>query len=279
LAAFGQEVKGVDGNNPTGVYTLVTVNGSKLPATVSHGDAVIEVRSGTFTINADGTCRSKVSFGPPSGAEFTREVDATYTREGSKLNMQWKGAGMTTGVVKSDTFTMDNEGMVFAYRKQPALPTGDGQLVLDRFIGTWRTDYRSPKAEWTPVEKTGSAALTYSRVLGGQFVQEQGTHADDRTALLMYTYDAREECYRLWWFSSTGQSSLAKGVWDSDTNTLTWTYRASAEQEFTMTASHHFVSDDVFEWDLVGKDATGKILFQTKGNASRTTFGQKESKE
>jgi hypothetical protein len=48
---------------------------------------------------------------------ITREVKATYTRQGSKLTMQWEGAGMTTGTVEGDMFTMNNEGMVFSYRK------------------------------------------------------------------------------------------------------------------------------------------------------------------
>ena len=42
---------------------------------------------------------------------------ASYTRQGSKLTMKWEGAGMTTGTAEGDTFTMNNEGMVFAYRK------------------------------------------------------------------------------------------------------------------------------------------------------------------
>jgi hypothetical protein len=31
--------------------------------------------------------------------------------------MQWKDAGTTTGTIEGNTFTMDNEGMVFAYKK------------------------------------------------------------------------------------------------------------------------------------------------------------------
>ena len=101
----------------TGVYTLVTVNGSKLPATVSHEGTKLGVRSGTFTINPDGTCKSQVTFVPPSGAEATREVKASYTQKGSKLAMRWEGAGATTGEIKGNTFTMNNEGMIFSYQK------------------------------------------------------------------------------------------------------------------------------------------------------------------
>ena len=30
--------------------------------------------------------------------------------------MQWEGAGTTQGTVEEDTFTMNNEGMLFTYR-------------------------------------------------------------------------------------------------------------------------------------------------------------------
>jgi uncharacterized lipoprotein YajG len=104
----------------TGIYSLVTVDGSKVPATVFHGKTKIKVHSGTFTINADRTCSSKIIFGSPSGEKITRQVNATYSQEGSTLNMQWIGAGRTRGVIKEDIFTMNNEGMIFSYKKQPA---------------------------------------------------------------------------------------------------------------------------------------------------------------
>jgi hypothetical protein len=53
----------------------------------------------------------------PSRGDSAAEVKATYTRQGSTLTMQWEGAGTTTGTVQGDTFTMNNEGMAFAYRK------------------------------------------------------------------------------------------------------------------------------------------------------------------
>ncbi len=101
----------------SGVYRLVTVNGLKLPAKVSHEGAELEVRSGTFTITADGKCTSKMIFVPPSGQEATVNRRATCTRQGPGLNMQWEGAGTTSGKVEGNTFTMDNEGMVLVYSK------------------------------------------------------------------------------------------------------------------------------------------------------------------
>ena len=72
------------------------------------------IQSGSFSINADGTCSSKMSL---AGRDAAIEVKATYTQEGPKLTMKWQGAGMTIGTIEGETFTMNNEGMVFAYRK------------------------------------------------------------------------------------------------------------------------------------------------------------------
>ena len=99
-----------------GRYTLVAVDGAEIPATITHG-VVMTVHSGLFTIRADGTCTSKTVFQPSGRNAMTRKVNATYTRDGSRLLMKWQGAGMTTGTVEGDTFTMNNEGMIFTYRK------------------------------------------------------------------------------------------------------------------------------------------------------------------
>ena len=98
----------------SGTYTLVSINGHTLPFSLPEG-AVI--RSGVFTINKDGTCSSRMTFSNPSGADASREVHASYAREGSRLTMTWIGAGTTIGTVEGNTFTMDNEGMVLAYRR------------------------------------------------------------------------------------------------------------------------------------------------------------------
>ena len=100
-----------------GTYTLVSINGKTLPFTVTHEGPGIQVTSGTFTVRPDGTCASASAFVTPSGEAQSREVSATYTRDGSKLTIQWEGAGVTTGTVEGDTFTMENEGQLFLYRK------------------------------------------------------------------------------------------------------------------------------------------------------------------
>jgi hypothetical protein len=104
--------------NPAGVYTLVEVNGNKVPTTVSHG-AEMSILSGTFTITADKTCTSKIVLRVPPGEEITKEVKATFTQEGSTLTMEWEGAGINQGTIEGNIFTMDNGGMVFTYKRNP----------------------------------------------------------------------------------------------------------------------------------------------------------------
>ncbi len=100
--------------NPVGSYALVSVDGKKVPCTVDHDGRSMTINSGSFMINADGTCNSSMSL---AGRDAAIEVKATYTRDGSKLTMKWQGAGMTIGTVENGIFTMNNEGMVLVYRK------------------------------------------------------------------------------------------------------------------------------------------------------------------
>ena len=103
--------------NPVGVYTLVSVDGKSVLCDLSHEGTTMTVKSGVFTINADGTCRSQITFAVQSRPEMSREVNATYTQKGAELTMRWEGAGMTKGNIAGDKFTMNNEGMIFSYRK------------------------------------------------------------------------------------------------------------------------------------------------------------------
>ena len=117
LAGCRAQQAAADATDATGVYALVSVDGKPVPAHVSHGSDTLLVRSGTFTIRADGSCVSAITLVPPTGKEATREVSATYVKKGATLTMRWKGAGQTVGTVSGKTFTMQNEGLAFVYEK------------------------------------------------------------------------------------------------------------------------------------------------------------------
>jgi hypothetical protein len=140
------------------------------------------------------------------------------------------------------------------------------ERVLDKWLGSWRTSYKLLKAEWTPDEKTVTAEVTTSRVVGGRFVQEKSEHSDRSSGSLMLTYDAQMKCYRGWWFSSAGHTNEFTGEWDAGTKTMTWTSKQEAN---TSTTKHRIVDDDNLEWAVIVKDGTGKLLFHSEGKSVR----------
>jgi hypothetical protein len=97
-----------------GTYALQSVNGNTVPCKVEHDGRSFEVKSGSFVLNAEGTCASSMLI---SVSDKPIERKATYTREGSKFTMKWVGAGVNTGTLDGSVFTMQNEGMTFTYRK------------------------------------------------------------------------------------------------------------------------------------------------------------------
>lgn len=103
--------------DPAGTYSLVSVDGKPTPASIDHDGTKLQVRSGTFVIRPDGTCSTTTVFVGPAGGEMTRAVNATYTRDAATLTMRWKGAGTTVGTSDGTTFTMENEGLAWVYRK------------------------------------------------------------------------------------------------------------------------------------------------------------------
>ncbi|MCC7377196.1 MAG: hypothetical protein IT581_21220 [Verrucomicrobiales bacterium] len=107
----------VDNADISAIYHLAAIDGKKVPASVNHEGAKLEIRTGEFVIRPDGTCSSDTTFVPPSGKEARRQVDATYTRTDHELRMKWNGAGITFGHVQGDRFTMTNEGMVLEYQR------------------------------------------------------------------------------------------------------------------------------------------------------------------
>lgn len=139
--------------------------------------------------------------------------------------------------------------------------------VLDRFLGTWTTEYRMPKSEWTPEEKRGSAELVYTRELDGQFIRERGTHSDQTTATLLLTFDADKQNYRGWWFNSLGQTNESTGRWDEKSSTLFWT--GVEPNEFKGTSQHQFVGSDKFDWKVLVQDQQGVAMFRMEGASLR----------
>ncbi|MEM8679628.1 MAG: hypothetical protein AAGF97_09785 [Planctomycetota bacterium] len=248
--------------NLTGDYTLISVEGEKLPMAILSEDQQIEVREGSLTLDADGTCRCKTIVRPPSRVDATREVTGRFTRDGSKLLMQWDDAQFTEATVMGELVMMKNHGALFTYQRRPSVK------LLDRFLGTWRSVQVQGPNVGEAVE------LTYRRHLGGQFVQEVGAVDGKEVAMIMYGYDTKQNIFRLWRFSAVEAPTTATGQWDANRKTFEWNYAANPDEDFTMTARYQFLNDDAFVWEVVGRNRGDEVVFRLVGEADRTDPGK-----
>ena len=116
----------------TGSYTLRTVNGQNVPATVYEGSDLgfqlkVEVLSGRITLNSNGTfqdvttVRQTIGTGPSSTDDFT--TSGTWVQSGSTLTL--------TDPTEDETYTLTVQG--------------DGSLVQSGDIGGIQVNARYVK--------------------------------------------------------------------------------------------------------------------------------------
>lgn len=152
-----------------------------------------------------------------------------------------------------------------ASNAKPGIERSPEDKQLDRFLGTWKTEYRVPKAEWTPEEKRGSAEMIFSLELGGKMVRERTKHADGVENTFLMVFDASKKQYRAWWFSSTGQFNDSTGQWDEAAKAFTWMV---FEPELSSTAQHRFVNDKL-DWTVLVWNRQKVMVFLMEGTSAR----------
>ncbi len=105
-----------------------------------------------------------------------------YFVDVAKVDVVRRKPGDTIRV--TEDFYFSNEKMSWG-NKLGATPE---QKVLDMWLGRWRSTYMQPKTEGAAEEKSGTAELSISRVVGGQFVRENSEHSDNTTGSVTSTY-------------------------------------------------------------------------------------------
>jgi hypothetical protein len=53
----------------------------------------------------------------PPGWPRSRDFKGSYAKQGADYVLTWEGAGQTGVTINGSTLTMNNEGMLFVYRK------------------------------------------------------------------------------------------------------------------------------------------------------------------
>ena len=101
-----------------GTYTLATVDGHAVPYAPMHGgQQAPEVAGGSLTLNTDGTFSSEMRFTNPEIRVMGGSSKGNFVLERDEYVLSWEGAGKTLVQIDGDTLTMNNEGMLFVYKK------------------------------------------------------------------------------------------------------------------------------------------------------------------
>jgi hypothetical protein len=113
-----EPTKGATTSAEVGIYALVSLNGSAVPASISEGGTQIAVISGTLTLGAGGTVRISTTFRiSPGAAPMTNEVSGNYSMQGNTLTFSYTNGGRNTGTLDGNTLKMLNEGVVWLYQR------------------------------------------------------------------------------------------------------------------------------------------------------------------
>jgi hypothetical protein len=141
----------------------------------------------------------------------------------------------------------------------------EAQQVLDGLLGTWSWEKTVFKAKWNPEEKHGTGTYSFSRILGGAFVQQTTEDSEKKTGLGLFTYDLKRRCYRGWGFSSDGSVTETpfSGTWNEATQTLEWTLPPAGSIQ------DQFASDDAIVITALQKDTNGEIAWHEEYKLTR----------
>ncbi|MGE5101455.1 MAG: hypothetical protein ACM3SX_15815 [Deltaproteobacteria bacterium] len=102
-----------------GSYTLLSLNGHPLPATVTEGSTTTDVLSGGLTLMSGGTLSMRVVYQLiGQTTPVTNDLTGHYTRQGSSLSFTYNNGGANTGTLTSDTLRMSNEGAIWLFARQ-----------------------------------------------------------------------------------------------------------------------------------------------------------------
>jgi hypothetical protein len=139
--------------------------------------------------------------------------------------------------------------------------------VLDRYLGTWKTETVKKVAAWNPREMRTTGTVTNEWVLNGRFIQQRGKELNGAEHIQIRGYDPETKQFRHWHFHSQGSAIAATGSWDQDAMTMTW--KTDLGNGIAGTNTVRFVGSDTIDWRLVARNEEGKVFVDMEGKFQR----------
>jgi hypothetical protein len=136
--------------------------------------------------------------------------------------------------------------------------------TLEKLVGTWKQEHVGKVPEEVPF----TCIIKARPVLGGRFVQQTGdVDKGQPDQMGMFTYDSNRRTYRYWLFHASGFFVDSTGTWNESSQTLT--FRNKPFEGATGVITIHFLDETTYDWSIVNKDASGKVVFHMEGKAVR----------
>jgi hypothetical protein len=142
----------------------------------------------------------------------------------------------------------------------------EGKLtpVLEGLVGTWETA-TEVKLAGRSIELKGKDVV--ETAYGGKFIRGQSTNeADNRGLVLLITFDAAMDRYRLWMYDSLGTEIEWVGVYDEKAKSVKWA--ATLPDGVKGEMVWKFADGGGYTWDLVITSG-GKPAMELKGDHTK----------
>lgn len=104
-----------------GTYSLQSVNGVPMPASFTDGTTTLTFSNGRFTLNADQTFSTSVTFTVTQpGSTFSQTVPSagTFVRNNNAFRFRYNdGTADDTGSLTGSTLTLSSDGDTYVFKK------------------------------------------------------------------------------------------------------------------------------------------------------------------
>ena len=141
--------------------------------------------------------------------------------------------------------------------------------ILDRYVGSWEETAIAKPALWTPERTTSTTTTTRRWILNGTMIENKGAWLPGKNEFLhLMTYDPQRKEYRQWYFNKHALKSPAyQGKWDEAAQTFTFTQTSANGVQYTN--KQKWLDKNTWQWTLVAKDRTGKVVLDFEGKCVR----------
>ena len=145
----------------------------------------------------------------------------------------------------------------------------DGEKVLDRFVGVWRTETSRKGPEAPQGGKLTSHEVIAKSLKGRYLIGREWNPQSHAKVMWFMSYDPQAKNYAWTFFNTQGLLGTEwKGTWQDAASTLN-SKSSDAPSTWTSEAVNRFVNPDSVEGNAWMKDDKGKFIFEMSLTKSR----------